>query len=190
MTRTEKKRQGVRSVLRLVVLLLSVISCAAASPGIWGTAPVPETLLERTKPEYIPHDPVLVSPDGMGEAAEALAKTVWGEARGCSRTEQAAVVWCVLNRVDNPAWPDSITGVVTQPRQFSGYDEDNPVDEDILALVWDVLARWEAEKICVGHVGRVLPKEYLFFGGDGKTNHFRTEYRGGTTWDWSLDSPY
>lgn len=39
-------------------------------------------------------------------------------------------------------------------------------------------------------VGRVLPREYLFFTGDGEHNHFRTEWEGGQTWDWSLRSPY
>ena len=39
-------------------------------------------------------------------------------------------------------------------------------------------------------VGRVLPREYLFFTGDGEHNHFRTEWDGGQVWDWSLQSPY
>jgi len=64
------------------------------------------------------------------------------------------------------------------------------VDPDILALVEDVLARWMAEKECVGSVGRVLPKEYLYLTGDGAHNYFTTEWQGGQTWDWSLESPY
>lgn len=35
-----------------------------------------------------------------------------------------------------------------------------------------------------------LPPEYLFFGGDGKHNTFRTEWDGGEYWDWSWQSPY
>lgn len=62
--------------------------------------------------------------------------------------------------------------------QFYGYDPSNPVDPDILALVEDVLARWMAEKECVGSVGRVLPKEYLYFTGDGAHNYFTTEWQG------------
>lgn len=120
----------------------------------------------------------------------ALARTVWGEARGCTTTEQAAVVWCVLNRADRPEWPDDPLEVVQQPNQFSGYDAENPVWPETLALVEDVLDRWELEKTAVGDVGRVLPKEYVFFEGDGRHNYFRTEYKGGTIWDWSLNSPY
>ena len=122
--------------------------------------------------------------------ANVMAKCIWGEARGCSVTEQAAVAWCILNRVDNPAYPDNIVDVITQPYQFSGYSPGNPIDPDILALCHDVIARWDMERYAVGDVGRVLPKEYLFFTGDGRTNHFRTGYKSSGTWDWSLPSPY
>lgn len=124
------------------------------------------------------------------ETLLALARTVWGEARGCSATEQAAVVWCVLNRADSPDFPDDPLEVVRQPDQFYGYSPENPVWPEILTLVEDVLDRRELEKTAVGDVGRVLPKEYVFFEGDGRHNYFRTEYQGGTVWDWGLDSPY
>ena len=106
--------------------------------------------------------------------------------------EQAAVVWCALNRVDDESglWPDDIVAVVTQPSQFHGYDPDHPVVPEFLALAEDVLARWEIEDTCVGDVGRVLPQEYTYFSGDGRHNYFRTEWDGGTTWDWGLESPY
>lgn len=124
------------------------------------------------------------------ETLVALARTVWGEARGCTTTEQAAVVWCVLNRVDRHEWPDDPLEVVEQPGQFPGYDPEHPVWSDILALVEDVMDRWELEKTAVGDVGRVLPREYVFFEGDGSHNYFRAEFRGNDTWDWSLGSPY
>lgn len=120
----------------------------------------------------------------------ALAKTVWGEARGCAVTEQAAVVWCVLNRVDEGHGYGTIVGTICEPNQFVGYDYRNPVDPDILRLVRDVLTRWELEKTNSGEVGRVLPPDYLWFHGDGTVNHFRNAYEGGDTWDWSLPSPY
>ena len=124
------------------------------------------------------------------EDAELLAKTVWGEARGCTITEQAAVVWCILNRVDAQPFPNTIRRVVTQPYQFLGYTESNPVDPDILSLCQDVLARWVAEPNCIGDIGRVLPPEYCFFSGWGGHNWFRQKYYSGPVWDWSLPSPY
>lgn len=127
------------------------------------------------------------------EMVEALAQTVWGEARGCSTTEQAAVIWCILNRVDSddPNFPDDPMYVVQQPGQFDGYHPDYPVEPDLVALVEDVIGRWELEKTAVGSVGRVLPSDYLYFDGDGQHNYFRRDYiRSGETWDWSLASPY
>jgi hypothetical protein len=127
-------------------------------------------------------------PEFAEEVKIALAKTVWGEARDCSTTEQAAVIWCILNRVDSsdPCFPDDIISVITQQDQFHGYDPEHPVELEIYILVEDVLNRWATED-----VGRVLPKEYLYFHGDGKVNWFRIEYKHtGDYWDWSLESPY
>lgn len=99
-------------------------------------------------------------------------------------------MWCILNRVDNPEFPNDILSVIQQPGQFAGYSPDNPVEPHLVALVEDVIGRWELEKTAVGSVGRVLPKEFLFFSGTGKENIFRTEYKGGEVWDWSIESPY
>lgn len=104
--------------------------------------------------------------------------------------EKAAVVWCVLNRVDADLWPDTLAEVVTQPYQFAGYLPENPATEELKAIAADVLTRWEREKDGGADVGRVLPAEYFYFTGDGVRNYFRTEYKGGTVWDWSLPNPY
>ena len=83
------------------------------------------------------------------EDAEFIAKAVWGEARNCDASHQAAVVWCILNRVDSALFPNTIREVVTQKHQFAGYHAGNPVDPDILALACDVLARWSIEPSCM-----------------------------------------
>lgn len=124
--------------------------------------------------------------------AEMLARLAWGEARGCTKTEQAAVMWCVLNRVDSVNFRDTIATVITQPNQFH-YSYTFPLEDDLLDLAYDVLTRWYMEKE-TGELdsGRVLPKEYCWFGGDGKRNWFRDAYKfkDANIWDWSLDSPY
>ena len=120
-------------------------------------------------------------------AAEYLANVTWGEARGCSVTEQAAVMWCVLNRVDSPLYPDSVAEVVTQTNQFYGYSESNPITQEMLQLANSVLTYWSEGD----DSGRVLPKEYLYFTGDGKHNYFYTTWSSNAVaWDWSLPSPY
>ena len=121
------------------------------------------------------------------------AKTVWGEARGIqSRMEQAAIVWCFLNRVD--AYKTSLGEAITAPGQFHYDASFSTVDDygrDITELVRDVIGRWEREKNGQTNVGRVLPEDYLWFGGDGAHNHFRNSFESfDNIWDWSLPNPY
>lgn len=195
MTRTERRALqrkhrifAARAVICLVALLAVITLVLAVTTP---TAAEGEAGAGSTKPpcvSIIPEETEQASRD----PAEYLAKTLYGEARGCSTVEQAAVVWCVLNRVDDESglWPDDIIGVVTQPNQFYGYDPDHPILPELLAVAEDVLARWEMEDICLGDVGRVLPEEYLYFTGDGKHNYFTTEWKGGMTWGWELENPY
>ena len=122
---------------------------------------------------------------------EIIAKTVWGEARGCNKLEQSAVIWCILNRVD--AKNDTIINIVTAPNQFHGYDSSFPVTDEIEALTKDVIARWKLEKVYGGNFGRTLPKEYLYFSADstGIGNVFRTKWTGTCeVWDWNCWNPY
>lgn len=102
------------------------------------------------------------------------AKTVWGEARGCSRDEQKLVVWCICNRAD--ACDQSVEEVITAPYQFAGYEPDHPVEPEIVEVVEEVFQAWAR-----GEEALVLPPyattaNYQFFGGDGKHNWFREEY--------------
>ena len=122
---------------------------------------------------------------------ELIAKTVWQEARGIpSKAEQAAVVWCILNRVDDDRWGDTIAEVVTAPHQFA-YDAGAPVTDELRRLAEDVLERWKREKEGETEVGRVLPTGYVFFDGDGSHNHFRREYEHtGEYWEFEAESPY
>ena len=129
------------------------------------------------------------------EDAIALAKLTYGEARGVpdlnidgrvisARTQQAAVMWTVLNRFD-AGYEESILEVITAKGQFHGYSEEHPVEEKLLELAYDILDRWNAER----HgdvVMRELPSGYLWFHGDGIWNHFRDAYKNGNEWDWSV----
>ena len=105
----------------------------------------------------------------------AMAKMLWGEARGCTRDNQAMAVWCVLNRVDDSRFPDTIQGVLSQPSQFHGYSPDFPVWDELKEVARDVLTRWSLEKQGVTVERELLP-EYVFFTGDGIQNNFRAVY--------------
>ena len=124
------------------------------------------------------------------EELTILAKIVYREARGIEdKAHQAAVIWCILNRVDNGYWGNTISEVATYPKAFA-WVPDTPVEPELLLLAADVCERWNLEKAGASEVGRVLPREYLYFTGNGKLNHFTTEWKGAKVWDWSLESPY
>lgn len=125
------------------------------------------------------------------ETIEVLCKVVYGESRGCDKTQQAAVIWCILNRMDSDKFPNDVVAVVTQKNQFEGYSSKFPVTDEIKELVLDVLGRYEQEKAGTENVGRVLPNDYLFFHSAGNgTNLFRQNYKSKTIWDWSWGTPY
>lgn len=105
----------------------------------------------------------------------ALAQMLYGEARGCTVDNQMKCVWCVLNRVDDARFPDTIQGVLSQPSQFHGYSPNFPVWDELKEVARDVLTRWSLEKQGVA-VERELPNTYLWFTGDGTTNWFREVY--------------
>lgn len=121
--------------------------------------------------------------------AEMIAQALYGEARSvASDTEKAAVVWAILNRVDSPYFPNSVTAVLTQPGQFNGFSWNNPTTEDLRAIAVDVLRRWYREHEGENEVGRVLPESYYYFSGDGQHNYFYNQ--AGNIWTWTLSSPY
>lgn len=125
------------------------------------------------------------------EEISMLCKVTYGEAGSLSKTQQAAVVWCILNRVDSEVYPNTISEVITQKSQFYGYKESHPIVQETQEIVIDVLLRWENEQRGELNVGRVLPREYMYFTGNGKENIFRlTSKSDSTAWDWSLPSPY
>ncbi len=144
-------------------------------------SPILTLATETPEQEYIPD----------AAEVEALAKMLYGEARGiASDMEKAACVWCVLNRVDDPRFPDTVLEVLEAPYQFAGYSADYPVLPELATLAADVLIRYQAERDGETNVGRVLPAEYLYFTGDGRNNHFTIGWKDAETWDWSLQNPY
>ena len=121
-----------------------------------------------------------------------LARVVFVEGRGvASQTEQACIIWTVLNRVD--AYGKSISEIILAPHQFS-YKEEAPFYDDfgrdLRELARDVLQRWTLEHMGEVDVGRVLPSNYFFFTGKNGHNWFRMEYKGIEYWDYSFTSPY
>ena len=108
---------------------------------------------------------------------EILAKMAWGEARGLSDEEIALTVWTVLQRVDNPRWPDSIAAVVRQPNQFIGYRSNHPVDENIRTIVEEALVAWVDDELAPVLYPFAKTRPYYFFSGRNGHNWFCEHYR-------------
>ena len=119
-----------------------------------------------------------------------LAQVVYNEARGInSTTHKAAVVWCVLNRVDSSRFDDTISEVIKYPGAFA-WSSNTKIEERFIDLATDIVTRWLLEKEGYTEVGRVLPSEWLFFHGAGGVNKFKKENKSTIYWDWSLGTPY
>jgi hypothetical protein len=107
----------------------------------------------------------------------ALAAVMYIEARGLDTREVAMVGWCVLNRVDRG---DGTIPGVCYSNQFALYHT-NSAYHNSTEYAWlaeDILTRWYLEKMGEVDVGRVLPKDYYWFTGNGKHNYFRNSFYG------------
>lgn len=98
---------------------------AAASPGAAGAQHPSTQWLEMQGAERIagwiadtPGPEEIAEQERQGEL-ELLAALVYAEAHTEDMEGKRLVADVVLNRVDSPLFPDTITGVITQERQFA-----------------------------------------------------------------------
>lgn len=158
-------------LLALIVMILLALDKGGSKANADGVPPDVDTnglcVVEVAEPEY---EMYFTEADVI-----ALAQMLYGEARGCTVDNQMKCVWCVLNRVDDTRFPDTIIGVVSQPSQFHGYSPNFPVWDELKEVARDVLTRWSLEKQGVT-VERELPDTYCWFTGFNGSNHFREEY--------------
>ena len=158
-------------LLALIVMILLALDKGGSKADADGVPPEVDTnglcVVEVAEPKY---EMYFTEADVI-----ALAQMLYGEARGCTVDNQMKCVWCVLNRVDDPRFPDTIIGVVSQPSQFHGYSPNFPVWDELKEVARDVLTRWSLEKQGVT-VERELPDTYCWFTGFNGSNHFREEY--------------
>lgn len=158
-------------LLALIVMVLLALDKVGSKADADGVPPNVDTnglcVVEVKEPEY---EMYFTEADVI-----ALARMLYGEARGCTVDNQMKCVWCVLNRVDDARFPDTIIGVLSQPNQFHGYSAAFPVWDELRAVALDVLTRWSMEKQGAD-VARELPDTYCWFTGNGSENVFRGAY--------------
>ena len=76
-----------------------------------------------------------------------LARMIAAEARGEPYVGQVAVGAVILNRVRHPSFPNSIAGVIYQPRAFSAIDDGQwqktPITDSARRAARDALSGWD-----------------------------------------------
>ena len=161
--RRHRKLRNRLFLLALLAVALGMVLMTTADAGKPAEMAPPPVKVESAVEDV---ETVVLVPaiDPLEKEKTAIAKTVWGEARGCSLEGQRNVVWTILARYDDGRFGNTILEVVQRPNQFLVYRESNPVDQEIYSLVEDVLQQWLS-----GNPG----PGYLYFWGDGKENHFR-----------------
>ena len=75
-----------------------------------------------------------------------LARCIYGEARGESYTGQVAVGAVILNRVDSPAFPNTIAGVIYQKNAFTAVSDGQinlTPDDTAMRAAQDAVNGWD-----------------------------------------------
>lgn len=88
--------------------------------------------------------------------AEYIAKVFYGVDRDHAESDLRGVAWCIFNRVEHFAHPNTVIGVCEQPKQWIGYSSDNPVLTDHYELALEELKIWHSG----GH--RPMSNKYIY----------------------------
>ena len=101
--------------------------------------------------------------------AEYIAKVLYGAAKDNNERDQRTAVWCILNRVDNPAYPNTVKGVCDQASQWMGYSDNNPVLTSLYNTAMRELEVW--------HSGyRPVSADYIYMSWSSKEIVLRDTY--------------
>lgn len=78
--------------------------------------------------------------------AEYIAKVIYGYmvAGNHSYSDFRAIVWCIINRVEHYAHPNTVEGVCEQPKQWMGYSDNNPVLTELYDIALAELKIWHS----------------------------------------------
>ena len=79
----------------------------------------------------------------MDREAEDIARVLYGMQYNSDAGLKSAV-WCVLNRVDNRLYPDTVQGVCEQEQQWVGYYDTNPVLSNLKELALEQVKVWHS----------------------------------------------
>ena len=101
--------------------------------------------------------------------AEYIAKVLYGTAQNNTERDQRTVVWCILNRVDNTAYPNTVKEVCEQPAQWMGYSDKNPVLAALYNTALKELETWHNDY-------RPVSSDYIYMSWSSKEITLRDTY--------------
>lgn len=103
------------------------------------------------------------------EEAEYIAKVLYGTALNHDERDQRTLVWCILNRVDSAGYPGDVKSVCQQPSQWIGYDDDNPILNNLYDIAMTELETWHNNY-------RPVNKDYVFMSWSSNEISLRDTY--------------
>ena len=105
--------------------------------------------------------------------AEYIAKVLYGTAQNNTERDQRTVIWCILNRVDNIAYPNTVKEVCEQPSQWMGYSDKNPVLASLYNVAMKELETWHNDY-------RPVNTDYIYMSWSSREITLRDTYEKGT----------
>lgn len=85
-------------------------------------------------------------PSATNANVNLLARIISAEARGETYTGQVAVGAVILNRIEHPSFPDSLSGVIYEPGAFTAVTDgqfNQPVSDSAYKAAKDALNGWD-----------------------------------------------
>lgn len=105
----------------------------------------------------------------LKQEGEYLARMLYGTALNHDERDQRSAIWCALNRVDSPGFPNSVKEVCQQASQWIGYSDDNPILNDLYELAIEELTTWHNNY-------RPVSKDYVYMSWSSKEIKLRDTY--------------
>ena len=103
--------------------------------------------------------------------AQFIAKVMYGVYRPeHNDSHLRAVAWCIFNRVDNPAYPNSVQAVCQQAKQWMGYSDDNPVIATLYDIALTELKSWH------NGVPRPMTADYVYMNWSSREIYLRNTF--------------
>ena len=127
--------------------------------------PEAEPQKEEIAPEQFEYEDLFVAPGITKDDAVLIYYCIEFEAGGESERGKRLATDVILNRMDDPDWPDTIIGVISQEGQFSAWNQGRlfkmvPSEETIAAVNAELEERSNSEVVYFNAIGFMYGTPY------------------------------